>query len=235
MKNYFFSLSILLSSLLRAQQNFINVPSGEVTKKGKLFFQQQININNLIQSNSTVDIGLGKDIEMGINLLGVNFDDKIKSFQVNDTSNKDPYNPLLMLNGLKQFKITDHIETSTGIQTGLNFNDNKKTTLASLGYANLMFKDYIKDHSIMTLGIYYNSLHYGGDGNRFGGWIGTEFPITQRFHVMGESVIGTNAICYTSLGIVLYVNPHVPLTVGVQIPNNHNNNSAFVFEFTFVP
>jgi c-di-AMP phosphodiesterase-like protein len=33
-----------------SQQNFINVPSSEVTTKKKIFFQQQLNFNKLIQS-----------------------------------------------------------------------------------------------------------------------------------------------------------------------------------------
>jgi len=58
-------LLLLLNSFLSfSQQNFINVPSSEATKKHKLFFQQQLNFNELIQSNTTIDYGLGKDLKL---------------------------------------------------------------------------------------------------------------------------------------------------------------------------
>lgn len=63
-----------------AQQNFINVPSSEATIKNKVFFQQQLNFNELIQSNSTLDFGLGKGFEVGANILGLNFSDKKNHF-----------------------------------------------------------------------------------------------------------------------------------------------------------
>ncbi len=41
-----FSISalVLLSSIASAQQNLFNVPSGIITPKGELFFQQQFNV-----------------------------------------------------------------------------------------------------------------------------------------------------------------------------------------------
>lgn len=221
--------------LLLAQQNFINVPSSEVTKKNKLFFQQQINFNEQIQSNTTLDFGLGKGFEIGINVLGVNFDNKLKSVIKNDTTDTDPYNPLIMLNGLKHVELSENVVIAFGAQTGLNFNDNKKTREAALVYGNILFKNVLVKQSSIVLGSYYNSLHYGGNGNRVGLWVGTEVPILERLHVMAESVLGYNAISYTSLGIIIYPLKKMPLTFGVQIPNTKNNSYSFVFELTFVP
>ena len=126
MKFYFFLFLFYSFYSLKSQQNFINVPSAEVTKKNKLFFQQQININEIIQSNSTLDFGLDKGFEIGVNVLGLNFSDKQKLFLKNDTSDTDPYNPLIMVNGLKYFKLSQNTGIACGAQLGLNYNDNKK-------------------------------------------------------------------------------------------------------------
>lgn len=223
---YFSSLS---------QQNFINVPSSEVTKKNKLFYQQQINFNELIQSNTTLDFGLGKGFEIGINVLGLNFSSKHKSFLQNDTEDKDPFNPLIMINGLKQFELNENISIAVGSQMGLNLTDIKETHRALLSYGNLLIKNILIENSSLVLGSYYNSIHYGGFGNRVGAWIGSEIPIINKLHFVAESVIGNNALSYTSIGAIYYPKKRMPLTLGIQIPNTKNNSYSIVFEITFVP
>ena len=219
-----------------AQQNFINVPSSEVTNKGKVFFQQQFNFNNLIQSNTTIDLGVGKGFEIGANVLGLNFNDKKTTFINNDTNDIDPYNPLLMINGLKEFHFTNNLSACIGGQTGLNYIDYKTPKTAHLIYGNLLLKNLLLKNSSIVLGGYYNSKHYGGkDGNRIGLWIGSEVYITQKFHIVAESILGHNALCYSSFGTVYYINKKIPLTFGVQIPNTKNNSYCLVFELTIVP
>jgi len=86
MKNKGIFFFTIISNFVIAQQNFINVPSSEVTIKNKYFFQQQINFNDLIQSNTTLDYGLGKGYEIGLNILGINFDQNRKIIFQNNTS-----------------------------------------------------------------------------------------------------------------------------------------------------
>jgi hypothetical protein len=234
-KYFVLLLSNFISLVFYSQQNFINVPSSEATKRHKLFFQQQINFNELIQSNTTLDFGLRKGFEVGVNVLGLNFNEKTKTFLNNDTSDSDPYNPLVMLNGLKQFELNKKISITIGTQAGLNFNDNKKTKGAQLVYSNLLIKDMFIERSSIVLGSYYNTQHYGGQGNRLGIWLGAEMPIVNKLHVVAESVLGNNAISYTSVGIIYYPKKRIPLTFGMQIPNTKNNAYSFVFELTFVP
>ncbi len=236
MKTY---LSVLLLFLLFgkvvAQQNFINVPSIEITQKNRLFFQQQINFNELIQSNTTIDYGLGHNFEIGMNILGLNFNEKQKSFLNNDTNDRDPYNPLVLINALKRFELSDKIDLGIGTQLGINFDFDKKESEAGLIYANLSFKDLLIKESRCVIGAYYNSKHYGGTGNRIGAWIGTETPVTKKVHFIAESVLGYNAISYTSLALVYYPKKWLPLTLGLQIPNTKKNAYSIVFELTLIP
>jgi hypothetical protein len=218
-----------------AQQNFINVPSGEATTKHRLFFQQQLNFNNIFQSNSTLDVGLGKGFELGANVLGLNFSDKKGSFLNNDSTDDDPYNPLVLINALKQFELSQHASICIGSQAGINFIDNKKKSSAGLAYINMCFTDLFIKKSTFVVGSYYNSLHYGGKGNRVGAWAAIEIPVASNFHIMAESIIGNNALCYTSLGVIYYPLKWMPLTLGIQIPNTKNNAYSIVFELTIVP
>lgn len=233
----FFLLSLLLlaARILGAQQNFINVPSGEVTKEKKFFFQQQLNFNEIIQSNTTLDYGLGRGFEVGINILGLDYVQRSKSIFLNDTNDRDPYDPLVTINGLKQIELSERTSLAIGTQIGVNVDFDNKVRLANLTYVNIRFTDVIWENCVFVAGPYFNSQHYGGDGNRVGGWLAAEVPLSSKWHVMGESVVGDNAISYSSFGIIFYPKPRIPLTVGVQIPNISNNAYAWVFEFTFTP
>lgn len=236
MRIRFLILSSVSFCALQAQQNFINVPSSEATRQGKLFFQQQINCNKIIQSNTTLDYGLGKGFEVGANVLGLNFSEQKRAFFKNDTNDVDPYNPLVMLNGLKQFEINKRFSVSVGGQYGFDITDIHNIKNARLAYGNLLAKDLLVKKSTWVFGCYYNSVHYGGlDGNRFGPWLGFEIPATQRLHFMAESIIGHNALAYTSLGCIYYPTPKTPITFGVQLPNTKSNAYSFVLELTYVP
>lgn len=232
-----FILVILIfnfSLILHGQQNFINVPSSEVTNKHKLFFQQQLNFNELIQSNSTLDYGLGRGYELGINVLGLNFNQKHDFFINNDSTDTDPYNPLIMINGLKHFEFSKHTSIAFGTQLGLNYTDHKRKGKAGLFYANFRFNDFLVKNGSLVFGTYYNTKHYGGQGNRGGAWVGTEVPLTSHLHIMAETVLGNNALCYTSVGTIVYLFNWMPITFGIQIPNTKNNSYSFVFELTII-
>lgn len=226
---------LLLSSMAVAQQNFINVPSGEATKAKGFFFQQQFNFNEIIQSNTTIDYGLGKGFEIGINILGLDYAQKSNSIFLNDTNDRDPYDPLVTVNGLKQVELNETISLGFGTQIGVNVDFDNRVKAANLIYLNVSFQNLIWDKCVLVVGPYYNSNHYGGAGNRVGGWIAAEIPVRTKWHMLCESIVGSNAISYSSFGIVFYPKPKIPLTVGVQIPNTSTNAYAVVAEFTLIP
>jgi hypothetical protein len=226
---------LLTVSTLNAQQNFINVPSSEVTAKGKLFFQQQVNFNEFIIANTTIDVGLGKGYEIGVNVLGLSYDSKMSYFFHNDTSDVEPYNPLVMINGIKQFKINQRLSVAIGGQIGLNFDADKNHETAGLIYGNVRYHDLFFKKSVFVIGTYYNSVHFGGEGNRIGAWIVGEIPVSHKLHFMAETIIGNNSLSYTSLGFVYYPIKRMPLTFGIQIPNTTRNSYSLVFELTIIP
>jgi hypothetical protein len=217
-----------------AQQNFINVPSSEITSEKKLFFQQQININDILQCNSTIEYGLKHNCEIGFNILGLNFSEHKFSI-LNDTNKNDPYNPLMLLNFNKSFKINKCLSVCSGLQAGFNFRDDHTTKFVGLLYTNIKFNNIFVSGDNLVLGTYFNTQHYGGKGNRFGPWLGIELPIQKKLHLMVESIFGNNALSYTSCGLVFYSKPNIPLTLAMQIPNTARNQYSLVFELTIIP
>jgi len=216
----FFSFSVAFS-----QQNFVNVPSSEVTDSHKVFFQQQLNIGKQLQFNSTLDFGLGKGFEVGCNLLGLNY-----------PSTASSSGPLIMLNGLKQFKITKSSSLNFGAQFGTNATKHISNIHgANILYMNYRIKDLLVKESNLVLGTYYHSYHYGGIGNRTGFWIGLEIPITHNFHLMAEDIIGNTDIAASCLGMIYYPIDWMPLTFGWQFNHNQVSQSSFVFELTITP
>lgn len=227
---------ILIPTLcIRAQQNFINVPSGEVTLAHRWFFQQQINANQLLQSNTTIDYGLGRNWEIGMNVLGLNIRSNNFNLIENDSNDIDPYNPLLLLNALKRIPLNERLALAAGIQYGGDFTVRQKIKPCGFTYLNLSAKDVFFKENVVVAGVYYNSLHYGGKGNRWNGMLGYEQTLSPRWHVMAETILGTNALAYTSLGLIYYPKSFIAITAGVQIPNTAKNSFGFVIELTILP
>lgn len=218
-----------------SQQNFINVPSGEATITKKWFFQQQINYGNILQSNTTLEYGLKHGFEAGINVLGLNISKNKFSIIDNDSADTDPFSPLVLVNGLKQFNINKKFHLCIGTQAGGNFTTKTKEKPCALFYTNAVVKDWPLEKSSIVGGAYYNTLHYGGYGNRLGVWLGTELAVLPKLHITGETILGSNSLAYTSLGLIVYAQKRLPLTFGVQIPNNAKNTFGFVFELTWIP
>jgi hypothetical protein len=217
---------------LNAQQNFINVPSSEITHKGCLFQQYQLNINNQAQFNSTIDYGLGSGFELGFNLLGLNYSNKIHQFSFNNSNNSEAYNPLLILNGLKQFKLNENSSINIGVHTG--FNLLSKINSADLIYLNFRKENFLINNYRFVLGSYYNSIHYGGQGNRVGIWMASELILSNKFNFVLESILGNNDISNSSLGIIYNATKSLPLTFGLQKLNRKDSDIFFVFELTIL-
>jgi hypothetical protein len=96
--------------IVQAQQSLFNVPSSDITPKAKPFFQQQFNIGEgLLQLNSTFSYGLGKNAEIGLNVLGLNVNEGSGSpfFMTNGNIQASPVYPFYTLNFQKVFVLSD--------------------------------------------------------------------------------------------------------------------------------
>ena len=230
------SIFFLLTLNVVSQQNFVNVPNSEITPKNKHFFQQQVtSTNSTTQLSSSYNYGLGKGIEFGLNIWLINIKYKPISIIANNSNLHEPITPTCMLNAAKQFSLTTDNSITIGGQFGNSLIKPSIKNNLGLTYLNFKFKNLIIEHSILVFGTYYSTKTYGGDGNRFGAWIGVDVPISKQLYFMGESIFGSNYISTSCIGLVYAPVQHIPLTFALQLPNNKNTITSFVFEITILP
>jgi hypothetical protein len=121
-------LSSLVSLSLSAvgQQTFFSVPSSDITPKHKILAQQQVDINSeQLRFSTTVDYGLGRNWEVGLNLYNIDYQSQEHTWLRNDTTLQLPYAPLLLINAQRTFNLTDALHIGLGGQTGLNLFPNQ--------------------------------------------------------------------------------------------------------------
>lgn len=232
-----FLLLISLASAalpVAAQQSLFNVPSSEITRKGGVFVQQQINFSGLDQSNTTLDYGLGHNWEAGINLLGIDYSPSLKEFIRNDRIDGDPLAPLLVINVQKGIPLNEHFKLGIGTQNGWNMTPKQTARFAYFSYANLvgtMAHERIKLNS----GLYTGNARYLGNGNKIGFMAGTEVVLHERLHLMADWIQGSHPLGVAVVGLVAYPYRKLPVSFGWQIPNNRTSPRALVIELTWIP
>lgn len=231
---------ILGARRAEAQQNFFNVPASDVTKRGKIFFQEQINVlasQKKLQSNSHFAYGVADRFELGFNISHVNmkpFDRRV--LPVNTRDRSEPYNPLGLLTAQKSFELYAgrHVafEAAVGTQTGVNFGgpvDDKR--IASLTYANAVLL-FPKHHARLVAGGYYGTRTYLGAGTGTGVWLGAEVAIVpERVHFVADWISGSHDLGIGVVGANLFFTKDVSLVLGPILPNpGSGNGTGYVLE-----
>lgn len=229
----FFLISCFVNS--KSQQNYFNVPSGEITEKKKFFFQYQLNAKNqLLQNNLTLDFGLGHHYEAGVNLFDLNTSSSTFPGLLKNSGNTDPLAPLVLLNMQKAI-VFRNWSVSAGFQAGGNLLSKFNPAVWKFGLIKRRFK---KNKAVVTFGIYSGNIGYLGMGSKRGIMAGLEKPI-YRFNrdlslkINADFVSGNNSIAVSVPGLVLSWKDKIMLSAGAQIPLAQKNESAFVFEFTW--
>jgi len=232
-----------LSFHSHAQQNIFNVPSSDITLQSKFFFQQQVNFveDGDMLFNSTLCYGLGNDMEIGINVLGLFFEPGMKLHTNSDAANPPTY-PFYTVNFQKDWKLSRSFKAGLGTQTGLSAGGHFGT------YNYLNFVTVIPALRVKLIGgLNYGSPNFLGPGDLNpllpGEYdpVGYQFGIEQELiheilYFQGEHISGTHSLGLTALGLGVHVTDHWVLSLGYQI-SNHSNPApdSFVVEFTYVP
>ncbi len=218
-----------------SQQNFFNVPSLDISGPKKIFVQEQLNINQVIQSNLTFDIGLGKGFQIGFNALGIDFYDSKRHFSTNQPGDLDIYEPLFLLNGQKTFHVNDELNIGLGSNQGANVDvATKQIRFASFNYLNFG-GDYLNKNVKFVFGLYYGNKEYFEKADKFGAMVGMDINLLKnKLHLVGDWISGDTPASVGVLGLMYYVHKKIPFSLGWQFPNVRSNSSAVVFEFTFI-
>jgi len=223
----------------KAQQNFFNVPSSDITKKSDLFFQEQLNLTTeATQSSTTFCYGLGKNLEIGFNLIGMNL-----NYQrgIDFEDDNQPYAPYLSLNLQKAFPLSEKLKFSIGGQSGFN----RSSKFGYYVYSNLGLNLH-ELHAKIILGTYLSNSNYFGPGNAnlFSAnsiavpiQFGIEKSIIKdKLLFQADFISGKHAMGEAVIGFAYFMNKNWILSSGYQIPNDQSmSNKALVFELTYLP
>lgn len=112
---------VIFSPSATAQQNIFNVPSSDITAQTKLFFQEQLSFiqDGSLLLNTTFCYGLGREWEIGLNVLGIYIEPGPRLLTNSDAS-KPPLYPFYTINAQKAWKLSKVFKMAVGTQTGLS-------------------------------------------------------------------------------------------------------------------
>lgn len=231
-------LIILVSSTCAfSQQNLFNIPSGDITRKGKFFYQHQINVysGDQFESKSHLVYGLGKNWDVGLNLvdLPVSLKKGTSFLSANDAAGVYPFYPLLMATAQKQFDVGHHFQVNVGTQIGGNIPANG-------GQYNWVYMNYalgrynLPDHKgYFIAGPYHaNDVYFGpsSSGQHIGWMFGYEIPLSSRISLMGDFVSGQNKKSVSTVGGVYNVSKRLQLCFAALLayPNQELSKGAVI-------
>ena len=229
-------LAVLLGpAVAHAQQNLFNVPSAEITPKGALFFQQQLNVNKLTQTSTTIDYGFGNGYEAGLNIITVPLYDP---YLGRAPSTSGQQQPDILLNGLKVFTMSERTRLGIGTQIGETAPlFQSQVQLANFTYSVGAF-DLPAERGTIYAGGYFASKAYRGPGEPFGFLLGCDIPVVEKkVHFIADFVSGRSDLSVGVIGFVYYIpNTNWQVSAGAQLaaPRSQNPYGA-VFELTYAP
>ncbi len=229
-------ISLLISTQIYAQQNLFNIPSGDITPKGKVFYQHQINVySNKFESKGHFVYGLGKQWDAGINIVGTGayFTPEFKAIYNSDYTEKKALSPTAMLSVQKQFTVNKYVTANVGTQAGINLsNQSSKIQPAYFHYGLLGYQ--FKPGRKLLIGPYLTNNQYVGPGNRAGIQAGYEWKLNKKIYLMGDFISGNNESSVLVSGLMYNVNKKIQLCMGYMIPNpNSIKRQGLVFEFNW--
>ena len=232
-------LFFVTCDFLTAQQSLFNVPGLTVTKNKEFFFQEQANITgDGVVVNFNTAYGLGKGFEIGVNLIGMGIqfnNNGANLLTYYSNARKLPFNPLVMLTGLKRFQINKNFSAGIGTQVGFNpvVGQVYSSGIANFNYLEMKYE--LPDYHLMFVGgLYASNRIYTGQGDLFGPMVGFEYAIIEhKLLIMADWIIGKNSISVAVPGFVYHPHHNVALSLGWQLTSpGAGNPSGLVFELT---
>lgn len=224
---------LLAARSVFAQQTYFNVPSSDIVDKHKLAIQQQFNIESSYHSATTINYGLGKNVEVGANLYNLVYDPDQRQLARNDSSTKMPYAPLVLVNAQKAFPFSKQLEIGFGTQLGVNLSPNHRTRFVSYGYGQLA-GSFKKQRYKWSLGGYVGNQPYLGEGRAYGFQGGFDAGILEKLHLLGDWISGQHVQGQLVVGVEYYVTKQLPIALGWQRTNVDGSQSA-VIQVTYSP
>jgi hypothetical protein len=222
----------------KAQQTFFTIPSGEITHKGKHFYQVQTNFVNThsTQAKFDFDYGIGHHWEAGFNIdADLSWKRHTKFLEVEDSLGTTPVTPLLLFNMQKGIPILPHpkLRINIGTQMGTNLINHGDIHFAYMGYV-LLASEFMEDWHI-NIGTYLTNRPFSGEGNEVGIFGGIEIPFSKRWAIMSDATFGNNSNCIATLGLSYNPTNRIQVCLGglTSTPGNPIKQAGVVFELSF--
>lgn len=221
MKKLILTIFSVSCSLLYSQQNLFNIPSGDITPKGKVFYQHQLNVyEKELESKGHFVYGLGSGWDAGLNLIGkkVYFNPNLR-MDFNDNILRGSLYPFLMATAQKQFHVRDNFDINIGTQVGVNLSN--KIERKELAYFNyILGVHYFMDKKARIVGgAYQTNEMFVGEGNKTGIMLGYEIRVAKNLYLMGDWMSGNNDSSSAIIGGMYNIGKRTQLCLGALIPN----------------
>ncbi|MBL8956447.1 MAG: hypothetical protein JNK82_37075 [Myxococcaceae bacterium] len=221
-------LALLVALPAAAQQSLWNVPAGTGTARGGFFFQEQLNLTRSGESNLTTAIGVGKGLELGLNIFHVHlYGDRVPETARNK----------VMVNAVYTFDVTDFMKVQLGGHGGLGRDEHLHREVPA-GFAYLLTRFHFEELRLATVvGAYAASESYLGKGWPAGPMLGVEYELVPEWLVVqADLLLGNHEAAVGVIGAALLLPGGWQVAVGLQVPSPFShNNFGCVVELTHVP
>ena len=218
-----------------AQLTVFNVSSSTITDKRKISIQQQFEIQDEIESSTTLTYGLGKKWEVGLNLINLDYNVTEKSFETNDSTTSTPFAPLLLANAQKAFELNQVLSIGLGTVAGTNLTSSHARKFVYYSYANLLASTGNQDQYQFAAGPYISNHRYLGQGSYYGFQCAMEAGVFyKKLHFLADWISGYSQKGKLSLGIEIFLTQRLPLSLGWQ-RSNQDGSQGGVIQLTFLP
>jgi hypothetical protein len=224
--------------ILQAQQTFFTIPSGEITHKGKHFYQVQTNFWHLhsAQTKFDFDYGIGHHWELGFNLdTDLSWRRNAKFLAVEDTLGLESVTPLVLFNMQKGIPILPHpkLRINLGTQMGTNLINEGHWHWAYTFYT-MLASEFMEDWHI-NLGAYIANDAFTGNGDNLGIFAGIEVPFSERWALMSDATFANTSNSIASLGISFNPTSRIQVCLGgiTTTPSNPFRQTGVIFEISF--
>lgn len=218
------AVALLASTGAFAQQTLFNVPEADATTRKILYFQEELNFDHKLTSETTFSLGLGKGWELGVNAKDVTIHTEQNSRIIRLEEDLAEDNPKLYLNARKSFELAQCFDFSVGTLVGSTIASTKDRKLGNFSYANTGVCWGNKSQGKIVAGGYYANREYSGDQTGYGYMAGVQVPVLVIFNFKADYISGTSDISNLTIGGGIFLPRKWELAAGVQMPAPGSDN-----------
>jgi len=228
-KVFVFGAALLGMALyVSAQQTIFNVPTTDVLEKGKVYVEldasfkpnDQNALNKFSSFVPRVVVGVGKNVEVGLNVIG----------------NIQPGSDSTTLVPTVKWRFYQNEKKGVAVIAGTNFYVPARNRAYEFGsYSYVEVSKTIKNTRLTAGGYVASNNVFAENAARGGGQFGIEQTINKKFSLAADWITGRHASGYFTPGVFWKPHPKVTTYWGYSIGNADavRGNHFFLFEIGY--